>query len=363
MIAALSLALACQKTPPDAQPEAPPLQVRVQRGPWEDEDGQHLAVASTLLRTADGVAAGAPIVSAAWLSGQTLRVSTSLNGGHGWYPPTTVLDGVHLGEGGEGRPSLGMGSGRVLAAVAVGEPPRPVLAERRGADWSVTPLSEGAQGGLLAMGMVQGDPVIAWLDTRDGQGGPELYAWMDGQEALLYSDGGDGLCACCRPAVGEVDGMPAIAVRDAEGPLREARLFVWDGAAWQDRGQVTHGGWSPGGCPADGPAFDGGQVLISDARDGVRRIYRGDEALPVGEGWQAVQPRAVGGVPAWLEVREGRSRVVVAGQEALLMERALTLGDPVPLGSGLLLPVQSSGAFALAVRVPEPVPSGAPGGQ
>ena len=79
---------------------------------------------------------------------------------------------------------------------------------------------------------------------------------------------------------------------------------------WEDRGPQTHGGWAPGGCPTDGPAWLGETPIVSDARDGTRKLYRGEVVIPGSAGWQITQPGVVHDVVIRLGSCPDRSRVV-----------------------------------------------------
>ncbi|MCB9758816.1 MAG: hypothetical protein H6739_03170 [Alphaproteobacteria bacterium] len=344
------LALGCHSRPAPGPPPPAAPSVRVMPGPWEG--GAAIAMVATGPRSLEGAWNGPVILMVSWARDGVLETSSSFDNGRGWSKPFTVHSPVDLGDGGQIRPMMALGrDGPVIAFAADGVP---MMATRGAEGWSAIPVAPDAQGALVAAGQADGEAVIAWLDTR--RGAADVWARVGDVVGPVFVDDDDGVCACCRPAVGEVDGLPAVAFRDAEGPLREARLAVFDGA-WQDRGRVTTGGWSPGGCPTDGPVFDGPDVLISDARDGTRRLYRGDAPVPTTEGWGATQPRVAGGSLVRIETSPERSRVVIDDLPLIGSETTLELGDPIEVPGAVLVPWDSDGSgYVAVVSAPEGVP-------
>jgi hypothetical protein len=249
---------------------------------------------------------------------------------------------VDTGDAGQIRPELvqleeGMG-------IAYGSKKRPWLGVRYGTGWDHQLLATAEHGfaNLVDIDSIEGQPLVTWLDTRRAptSATTDVYAWWSGQEELVYQDDGDGVCMCCRPAAGTVEGKPAVAFRDADGALREIRLFVREVEGWQDRGLVTTGGWSPGGCPTDGPVFDGDELLSSDARDGTRRVYQGDTLLSGTGDSQVSQPRVVDDVRTWVEA-EGDEVRLVSGRRVLVQSYGrMEPGDPVRVGDEIWQPWQ-----------------------
>ena len=338
--------VACATTgAPPPTPAAPPSVEpavalhRAVEGPWEG--GGYLALA------------GGPggEAHAAWLVEGALRYARADASG-AWSAPEEVARGVEAGDGGQIRPALALAdSGPVLAFAVDG---RPTLATRGDGGWTVSALStaEAGIGSLLDLAVVDGEPLVVWLDTRRDPEAwtSDVYAWYRGAEEELYADGADGVCVCCRPAAGVVDGAPAAAFRDADGELREIRLLVRGEDGWADRGLVTSGGWAPGGCPADGPVFDGGALLVSDARDGARRVYRGDEPLIAPEGVHAVQPRAAVGAVFWLRASEGEVALMAGDQPLVTTTGRLEPGDPAAIGDEIWISWDDGETHAVAVR-------------
>lgn len=341
---ALLMLLACPK--PTAEPEAPAPEVRLLHGPWE-EGGQALTVAATAPGNSDNIVAGPAILVAAWVADGALYLSTSLNSGAGWTQPSRIADGVSTGDAGQVRPRVALARGGPVVAFA--KDGQPQLARRGPAGWTVSAPSPGAKGELVDLLVYYGEPALAWLDTRRGEPIADVYAMVEGVEEAVYVDGADGVCPCCRPALGTVDGQLAVAFRDADGPGRELRLAVRGGSGWEDKGHQTHGGWAPGGCPADGPAWLGETPIVSDARDGARKLYRGDVVIPGSAGWQLTQPRVVGETVIRLESSPERNRVVIGNYPLVGSEGTIELGDPVPLGDFILVPWTSGEKAFLAV--------------
>ena len=332
--------LACAH-PSSAPTDAPAARPRVReiQGPWA-------AGAYATLATEDDT------LHVAWLEGEVLRFASSNDRGASWSEPELVAEGVEAGDGGQMIPVLAVSAtGPVLAYT---HNHRPWLATRAGGAWTTQSLSvaEVGMGALLDLAVLDGNPFVVWLDTRRGPEAytTDVYAWIDGEEEVVYVDDADGVCMCCRPEAGAFEGRPAVAFRDAAGDLREIRVLVRGAAGWEDRGVATSGGWSPGGCPADGPLLVDGKVVMSDGRDGTRRIYQDDVAVTSTGTSQALQPRAVGGRLFHLEAVPGEVRLV-EGVDVLAREsKRLEPGDPILVGDEVWLPWQGATAHVLAVR-------------
>lgn len=326
--------------PAPSADEEPAASYRAVSGPWED-GGAYLALA----------AGPGGEVHAAWLVDGALRYARAGADG-AWTEPEAVASSVGAGDGGQIRPVLALADSGPVLAFAVED--RPVLAARGAGGWSLRELSsaEAGIGALLDLAVVGGDPLVVWLDTRRDPEAltTDVYAWYRGAEELVYSDGGDGVCVCCRPAATAAHGQPAVAFRDAEGALREIRMLVRGEDGWADRGRVTDGGWSPGGCPADGPVFDGEELLVSDARDGARRVYRGDEVLIAPEGAHAIQPRVAGDALFWLRASEDGVALMLGEEPLVTAAGRLEPGDPVTVGEEVWISWDDGRTHAIAVR-------------
>lgn len=332
----IALFFACG-TPEAPTPPPPPAvavaEPRTVAGPWTA--GAHPALA------ADG-----DEVQAVWVEADVLRWSRSGDRGATWDPPEAVASDVIAGDGGQALPALVVVGEVPMVAYAAAN--RPWLAVRGHGEWERRALSTAERGAgvLLDLAVVDGRPLVVWLDSRRDPDHhvQDVYAWWDGQEEPVWTDGADGVCMCCRPAAGVVDGRPAVAFRDADGELREVRLLVRDDAGWTDRG-VTAGGWSPGGCPADGPIFtSGGDLVVSDGRSGQRRLYRRDVALAAADDVQMLQPRPLGDELAWVEATAGASSLVAAGRVLATTPGRLEPGDPVRVGDEWWIPWQGEAA-------------------
>ena len=300
-------------------------------GPWQGGDYVDLAV-----NGAD--------VHATWLVGKDLYYSQLP------APAVRVASGVESGDGGQIRPQL----------VLAGAEPHVLFTTTDGlfraelADgWQPKRVSpEGAKGPFLAdLAAGPGGVHVVGLSRADGA----TQVFVDGK--VVFTGGEDGVCMCCKPAVTAVGPDWWVDFRDADGLLREVHsLRSTDGQTWADAGLSTKGGWSPGGCPADGPDRSQSALLVSDARSGRRVIYSvdhtGERALPSADpAAQMVQPRALpdGSLAAWVEAVAGESRLVVRdgpGTPTVVVKRAgrLEPGDPVAVGSEVWLPWQGEHA-------------------
>jgi hypothetical protein len=286
---------------------------------------------------------------AAWLDDDDkLRYATSEDAGATWSKSRTVAHRVESGDNGQIRPELVVAAtGPAVGFVRNGQPTLATLEHGR---WHVRFVRSTApgSGSLMDVGVVGGVPVVVWLDTRRDPAShvSEVRASVGDREELVYDGGSDGVCMCCRPVVADVAGIPTVAVRDADGALREARVFARDTTgAWVDQGAATHGGWSPGGCPSDGPVVTAaGHVLISDGRTGERAVYDGDEAVVAVEGAAVVQPRSVGEHRVWVEASAGRLRLVADGVQLAEAAGRLEPGDPIVIDGALWVPWQGDRA-------------------
>ncbi|MCB9745544.1 MAG: hypothetical protein H6740_23395 [Alphaproteobacteria bacterium] len=326
----LLLLLACApKVPVPEVPDEVPASVTLVPGPWEGARG--ITVATTGPRDVAGRWSGPAIVIAAWVQpGGQLELSTSFDGGHGWSQPEVLAQGVQVE--GATRPRIALARGGAALGVVVDGAPQ--LVRRGEAGWALEPLDEGAQGSLLEIGSVGGEPVAAWIDTRAEA--PVLYGSVMGVAEPIWEG---GLCACCRPAVGEVDDLPAVAFRDLdEQGVMETHLLVRTLFEWEDRGRVTHAGWAPEQCPGDGPAFDGEVLLSSLVRgEGDRIVWRDDRPLRSTSGWDAWQPAQVEGVFVRVESTPERNRLVADGLPIIGSEQEIWLGDVAAMPSERLL--------------------------
>lgn len=305
-------------------------------GPWANGGWVDLAVAG------DGA------VHAVWIDATgALRWAA----GPAWGVAETVAPKADTGDGGQVRPHVALDpAGQPVVLYAVGE--TSWLARRGPGGWA---RAEAAKSALADLTVADGEPVVAWLDARGGASIVRVG------EAEVYRSGEDGVCMCCRPALyPRADGL-ALAVRDADGPRRDVRLLVRRSGTWTDTGDATHGRWSPGGCPADGPALTADALYVSDARDGKRRIWRsdarGESVLPLLDpSSEAVQPRATpdGQAVFWLEVRPGGGALVLLEGATPMRVAAATPntvpGDPVVVGRELWIPTQDETARVLVQR-------------
>lgn len=304
------------------------------RGPWTGGAWVDLATSP------DGS------VQAVWIdAGGTLRWAA----GPDWAAPETVAPAAEAGDGGQIRPQLAVdGAGRAVVLYVAGDRAR--LARRGPQGWSHADVAPAAGNSALAdLAVVDGEPVVAWLAATGGAS----VAWVGGVE--VYRSGEDGTCPCCKPdLLARADGL-TLAVRDADGPRRDVRLLVRRGGAWTDQGDATTGRWSPGGCPADGPALTMDALYVSDARDGRRRIWRvdaaGEAALPLRDaGAEAVQVRATpdGQAVFWTEVKPGSAELVMleggAPMRVTGVAGSLTPGEPVVVGRELWIPTDGDAA-------------------
>ena len=308
----LILACAAKKPPEPTQPEGP--KVGVVQGPWLT--GSRVALASTGPRDLQGGWAGPSIVIAAWQQGDELWTSSTMSAGRGWTPPLLIDRGLETDEEGQARAALGIAMGRPVAAYSSGGVPR--IAERSGEGWEARPVSEEARGERVELAVLDGEPVVLWLDSARGG----VWILMNGVEEQVSDQ---STMDCVRPAL-SVEGAARVAFRDAEGSVWHMRR--------------SEEGWGvvetlPGRPVCDGPAFGGERLL--QAEDGV--LYAGGvEVLAVEEGWGIDAPRAAGGLLAWREQSGDRDRVVLGGQSLLTREGSVVLGDPVVVAGDLWLP-------------------------
>ncbi len=283
-------------------------------------------------------------VHAVWLKGTDLYYS------HLPGAPVRIASAVESGDGGQIRPEVVVASGRatVLYTTAAG------LYRVSGSDaWAPHLVSpEGARGPFLAAMAARGQEIhVVGL----AHAGAATQVFVDGK--VVFTGGADGVCMCCKPAIlAEAQGW-RVDFRDAEGARREVRsLTSADGLAWVDAGPATAGGWSPGGCPSDGPDRSTSALLVSDGRTGRRIVYSvdhtGERALPSADAAaQMLQPRSVpdGSLLAWVEAVPGENRLVVRDGPAApaVVTRTpgrLEPGNPIVVGSEVWLPWQGAGA-------------------
>lgn len=300
-------------------------------GPWQGGDYVDLAVSG-------------PDVHAVWLQGADLYYSKLP------AAPVRVAGAVESGDGGQIRPQLLLAEGApsVLYTTAAG-----LFRAGPGNDWAPTKVSpEGARGPFLAdFAAGPGGVHVVGLV----QAGAATQVFVDGK--VVFTGGSDGVCMCCKPSITAVGAEWVVDFRDAEGLLREMRaLRSTNGVTWTDAGSSTKGGWSPGGCPADGPDRSQSALLVSDGRSGRRVIYSvdhtGERALPaVDPTAQMLQPRSVpdGSLVAWVEAVSGQNRLVVRdgpGRPTVVTQTPgrLEPGNPVVVGTEVWLPWQGDHA-------------------
>lgn len=300
-------------------------------GPWAGGDYVDLAV--------NGAA-----VHAVWLKAGELLYSELP------AAPIVVARAVESGDGGQIRPQLVLADGRPVVMYTTAEGLFRASSTEGWAPRRVSP--EGARGPLL------GD-IAAWQKEVHVAGlvqvGGATQVFVDGK--VVFTGGADGVCMCCKPAILAMDGGWRVDFRDAEGLRREVRsLFSTDAVTWKDEGAVTGGGWSPGGCPADGPDRSRAALLVSDGRSGRRQVYNvdhtGERAVPSADpAAQMLQPRSVpdGSLVAWVEAVPGESRLVVRDGPGTptVVARApgrLEPGNPVAVGTEVWIPWQGDRA-------------------
>lgn len=314
-------------------------------GPWKAGSYVDLAVSGAT-------------VHAAWVEEKALRYATV--GG----AAVTVGTGVVTGDNGQVRPEIAIdGSGRPVIAWSDGAH---IHLSTLGAAWVDRVVDGGGAGHreLLALAIVAGQPVVAWLDMRGAT--TNVYAWMDGRESLVYAGGEDGVCMCCKPALfARSDGL-TLALRDADGARRDIRGLRYAGGAWTDLGDLTTGKWSPGGCPTDGPALSDTTLLVSDGRTGKRRVYEvsrsGERMLPAVNGdAEVLYPHVLPDASwvSWVEAVSGKSTLYA--RDGPSVPAALTStgarlepGDPVVVGTEIWQPWQGEAAHVERVATQAP---------
>lgn len=300
-----------------------------------------------------------------WLEGNTLYFaeSTGLSSPH---TPLAIAQNVEAGDGGQIRPEIVAGTDALYILYST----TTALVVARMAStvgpWATTTVSPpGAKGPFLATIAPKkgGGVVVAGLASN----GKASEVFVDGK--VVFSGGADGVCMCCKPALfARKEGL-VLAFRDADGKRRDIRTLTSpDGITWTDAGEATHGAWSPGGCPADGPALTDTTLVVSDARDGKRKIYEvdrfGEHALPAADGTaEMLQPRALpdASLNVWVEATAGKSNLVVRDGPGAPTVIATTNGrmepgDPVVVGSEVWIPWQ--GDLAHVVRWESQAPPG-----
>jgi hypothetical protein len=300
-------------------------------GPWQGGDYVDLAAAG-------------PDVHAVWLRGKDLYYGSLL------APPVKVASEVESGDGGQIRPQLVLANGvpHVMYTTAAG-----LFVVSAADGWAAHRVSPpGATGPLLGDLAAGPQGVHAVGLVREGR---SSRVFVDGQ--VVFTGGDDGVCMCCKPTILWDGAEWRVDFRDAEGDAREVRsLRSADGRTWTDAGAATHGGWSPGGCPADGPVRAASALFVSDGRSGRRQVYqvdlRGEVPLATDDpAAQALQPRALpdGSLVVWVEAVPGESRLVARdgpGRPTVLLrtDGRLEPGDPIAVRNEVWVPWQGDSA-------------------
>ena len=288
-------------------------------------------------------------VFAVWLEGGTLFLAK------GTDAPEVVARDVETGDGGQLRPEVMASEGSLV--VLYSDKKALKLARKKGSAWTAATVSPmGAAGPFLAAMAPKpgGGAVVAGLAWN----GRASEVFVDGK--VVFRGGTDGVCMCCKPALFARSEGWVLAFRDADGLRRDIRtLSSQDGSTWKDDGEATHGGWSPGGCPSDGPGLTATTLVVSDGRLGKRTIYEvdrfGEHALPAADGLaERLQPRALpdASLHVWVEATPGRSNLVLRDGPGAPVVIATTSGrmepgDPVAVGSTVWIPWQGEAAHVV----------------
>ncbi len=298
-------------------------------GPWKGGAYVDLAVA------------GAE-VHAVWLKKDAL-----------WYAagkgaPELVATGVMSGDGGGIRPEVLVNAGSVTVLYSTAG----ALIKRlkAGNGWTEQTVSPPDVAGpfLAAIAPVAGGGAVV-----AGIGGGHHRSTVFVAGKTVYEGGDDGVCMCCKPSLVADGSGYQLVFRDADGRRRDNRRLVSeDGLTWTDAGEVTHGGWSPGGCPSDGPVATATTVVVSDGRTGRRIVYEidraGEKALSaLDPKAEMLQPRTLpdASLTTWVEAVPGKSTLVVRDGPGRPQAVATTAGrmepgDPVAVGSEVWIPWQ-----------------------
>ncbi|MSQ04204.1 MAG: hypothetical protein EXR71_20335 [Myxococcales bacterium] len=270
-----------------------------------------------------------------------------------WYArgdgaPERVATGVQSGDGGGLRPEVVVSGGAV--SVVYSTATALVKRLRAGSGWTETMVSPPGLAGPFLAAIV---PAVGGGTLVAGIGGGHHGSSVFVEGKAIYDGGADGVCMCCKPSlVADATGYQLV-FRDADGLRRDIRkLSSTDGGRWTDAGEVTHGGWSPGGCPSDGPVATPTTVVVSDGRSGRRIVYEidrtGEKALAsVDPKAEMLQPRALpdASLTTWVEAVPGKSTLVVRdgpGRPQAVASTAgrMEPGDPVAVGSEVWIPWQ-----------------------
>ncbi len=298
-------------------------------GPWKGGAYVDLAVVGTE-------------VHAVWLKKDEL-----------WYAagsgaPERVATGVESGDGGGIRPEVVASAGSV--SVVYSTATALVKRLKAGNGWTELTVSPpGLKGPFLAAIA----PVLGGGALVAGIGGGHHGSTVFVEGKAIYQGGADGVCMCCKPSLLADAGAYQLVFRDADGARRDIRrLTSPDGAVWTDAGEVTKGGWSPGGCPSDGPVATSATVVVSDGRTGRRIVYEidrtGEKALPsLDPKAEMLQPRTLpdASLTTWVEAVPGKSTLVVRdgpGRPQAVASTAgrMEPGDPVVVGGEVWIPWQ-----------------------
>lgn len=314
---------------PEAAPEAT-WDVRIVEGPWSE--GEAVAVAATGPKTLEGKWQGPAIVMAMWLQEGMLLTASSFDSGHGWTPPRVIAEGLQ----GPIEVDLALGS-PVLVAHREGQA---VRLDRGEEGWTETPLGAG----LVALDVVDGRAVLT-RTTEEGLDVDGERVWTGevcGRAAVRAEDLGIAVAFRERQPDGSVELRMLVEAFDDEGSL-----------IWEDRGLQTHSGWKPQTCPLEGPAFQGRKLVVSDRREGQRRLVIDDEVWPTEEGWDVLEVSSARGLLTWTAEREGQHRMLVDGVSLLTSsEHRYRPAEPVDVIGELWLPFAGLSATVAAYRPP-----------
>lgn len=251
----------------------------------------------TLVADADGA------IWAAWVEGQSVRVSRSTDRGRTFAPAVTVTSDEEIDANGESRPSLVVSGEHVYVAwTRKGTKPytgdiRFAASRDGGRTFSppVTVNDDGLQTGHRFQSIAalpDGRLFIAWIDKRDAErartagrpyDGGALYFAVSRDRGRTFEANRkvkDHVCECCRLSlIVAPDGAPAILFRDIiPDSIRDHALVRFSPALDPlPVERVTFDGWQIQACPHHGPS------LAADA-DGTLHMAWFTGAGPEGPG-------------------------------------------------------------------------------